>query len=279
MKFIITSKVMKFLSLISALFLSAASLVSGQQVIMNGVSTDGYIGVYETSDAFYWWLCIEPEGTPGAGPGSSFFADRLDLAAGGWTSQNTERAADFLAISAGIVQKQVGVINYVLDNFLPLATLQSPETLPAGAEIRTNFGNNDAFYNSLYAVQQFIAEVYGKQTHTDFTNLVDFTDRWSGDLSEAGIARSAYFQSILAEVASLDNGNDPTNFFSNYTPENEYFVASTLYPLGNNVDPTDPAFNWQDALIIVAPVPEPSGALLIGCCGLALLMRRWRRAV
>lgn len=277
MKFIITSKVMKFLSLISALFLSAASLASGQQVVINGVSTDGYIGVYETADAFYWWLCIEPEGTPGANSGEAFFADRLDLATGGWTSQNTERAAAFAGIAPDIVAKQVGVINFVLDNFLPLATLQAPETLPVGAELRPNFDNNDSFYNSLYAVQQFISGVYGKPLHTNFADLADFEDRWSGDLSAAGQARSDLFQSILDAVAAAENGDDPDNFYSNYTAQNEYFVASTLYSLANNLDNTAPDFNWQDALIIVAPVPEPSGALLIGCCGLALLVRRWRK--
>jgi hypothetical protein len=265
---------MKFLSLFCAFFLSATSLIFGQQIGMNGVVTDGYIGLYQIDDQQYWWLCIEPEGTPGADAGDAFFADPLDLL-GGWTRQNTERI-DYYGQNQGAqdaLAKQIGVISFVLDSFLPHATLNNPATLPQDFDSRPTFDSNDPFYNSLYAVQHFLAELYGKQAHVDFTNLADFGDRWGSDLTAAGQARSAYFQSILTAVANADVGD----FYLDYLAQNDYLIASSSHPLGNNLDPTDPNFNWQDALVIVAPVPEPSGSLLIGCFGLALLMRRWRK--
>lgn len=258
------------------LFFGLSTLVKGQ-LAFNGVDNDGYIGVYEVTDGAntqkYWWLCVEPEGTPAAGAGNGFLADAVSLL-DGWDQQNTERRDDYIASAAAqaALPKQIAIIEYVLDTYLPIATLTTPGALLEQSENSANYGNNEIFYNSMYAVQQFLTETYGKSTKVDFTDMSGYIDRWSGDLTDAGIARSDLFQSILADVA----GKDGTNFFDTYTAVNTYYLANTLYSLANT-DPLAADFNWQDALIIVAPVPEPSGALLIGCFGLAVMLRRWRK--
>lgn len=264
---------MKCFSLFFVLFIAASTLATGQTVAVNGVDNDGYIGVYEIGGQRYWWLCVEPEGTPAAGAGQGFLADSVSLL-GGWDQQNTERRDDYLASSAAqsALAKQITIMEYVLDTYLPISTLTTPGALLEQSESSGNYGNNEVFYNSLYAVQQFLTETYGKPTKVDFTDLSGYADRWSGDLTDAGIARSDLFQTILADVA----GKDATNFFDTYSVLNGYYIANTLYSL-SNTDPLAPDYNWQDALIIVAPVPEPSGALLIACFGLAVMLRRWRK--
>lgn len=257
---------MKFSSLFFSFFLAATSMVVGQ-IAVNGVDNDGFIGVYEIEGQYYWWLCIEPNGTPAAISGEAFLADEVSLL-GGWDQQNTERQTAYagdLAFQAAL-SKQVSVMQYVLDAYLPISTLTTPGALLLGSENAAHYDNNEAFYNSMNVVQNFLSELYGKPAHTDFTNLGDFADRWSGDLSEAGIARSTLYQSLLNDVAD----KDAANFFDTYVVVNDYYIANTLFPEAD-VD------NWQDALIIAIPVPEPGGALLIGCFGLAIMFRRWRR--
>ena len=258
---------MKFSSLILTCFLATTSLGFAQSVAINGVDNDGYIGVYEINDQHFWWLCIEPSNTPAAGIGESFLADELDLLSG-WDQQNTERQTAYNGdlVAQAALPKQIAVMEYVLDAYLPIAALTTPGAVLEGSENAGHYGNNEAFYNSMYVVQHFLTELYGKTTHTDFTDLGDFADRWSGDLSEAGIARSDLYQSLLSDVA----GKDAASFFDTYVVVNDYYIANTLFPVADGN-------NWQDALIIVAPVPEPSGALLIGCFGLAIMLRRWRK--
>ncbi|MEN3940931.1 hypothetical protein WJU23_06540 [Prosthecobacter sp. SYSU 5D2] len=260
---------MKFGILIFS-FLLAFTAASHSQTAFNGVDNDGFIGVYDINDQHYWWLCVEPNGSPAPIAGDGFLGDALSLT-DAWTRQNTERndyyttSPDALAAQAAL-GKQINIMEYVLDTYLPIATLTTPGALLEGSENAGHYGNNETFYNSMFAVQNFLAEVYGKPTHTDFTDLGDFADRWSGDLSEAGLARSSLFQSILLDVADKDG----LGFFASYDVVNDYYIANTLFPEGD-------AFNYQDALIIVAPVPEPGGALLIGCFGLAVMLRRWRK--
>lgn len=258
---------MKFGVLFFSLFLSSFSLLFSQQPGFNGVDNDGYIGVYEIDGRHYWWLCVEPNGSPAADGGDAFLGDDLSIF-DGWDQQNTDRQDDYtinpLAVAA--LSKQVSVIQYVLDAYLPITALTTPGQVLEGSENSAHYGSNNDFYNSMYAVQNFLAELYGKPTHTDFTDLGDFIDRWSGDLSSAGIARSDLYQSILTDIA----GKDAADFFDTYVVVNDYYIANTLFPVGD-------ANNYQDALIIVAPVPEPGGALLIGCFGLAVMLRRWRR--
>lgn len=258
---------MKFASWFFLLILSfvAVSQLKAQSLAVNGVDHNGYLGVYEIGGQNYWWLCVEPTGTPAADSGQSFLADQLTLL-GGWDQQNLERQALYAGdgIAQAALNRQVNLMSYVLDSYLPLDTLLNPAMLPAGAENASLYGNNETFYNSMHAVQHFMAELYGKPQQSDFSDLSNFTDRWSGDLSEAGQARSALFLSILQDVEGLD-----PSFIDTYIAQNSYYIANTLF---NEADPD----NWQDALVIVAPVPEPGSALLIGCCGVALLLRRRR---
>ncbi|TDU73407.1 putative secreted protein with PEP-CTERM sorting signal [Prosthecobacter fusiformis] len=261
---------MKLASRIFYLLLTTTSLAFGQTVAVNGVDNDGYIGVYEINDQHYWWLCIEPVTTPAAIAGEGFFAEQTSLLSG-WDQQNTERQLEYsnsLQAQAAL-SKQVSVMQYVLDTYLPITALTTPGQVLEGSENADFYESNNDFYNSMYAVQHFLTEMYGKPEHTDFTDLADFGDRWleESDFSASGIARSDLYQEILADVALKDGD---VNFFNNYLVENDYYIANTLF---GEASPD----NWQDALIIVAPVPEPSGALLIACCGLAMMLRRWRK--
>lgn len=266
---------MKFIFSLFIGLLMAVSSASAQSVVVNGVDSDGYIGVYDVNGSKYWWLCIEPNGSQEAGPTDGFIADQLGFS-DGWDQQNVERQTLYSGSPAAqaALAKQISVMSYVLDTYLPISTLSTPGALQDYNEQSGFYGNDEAFYNSLNAVQNFLAEVYGKPAHTDFTNLADFVDRWiaANDTSAAGLARSDLFQDILDDVAA----KDAANFFNTYTAQNSYFTLNTLQPTGNNTDPTDPNFNWQDALVIAIPVPEPGGALLIGCFGFMVMFRRWR---
>ena len=263
--------------LVFILLFSLALICSAgaQSIPVNGVDQNGYGGVYEINGDNFWWMCVEPPGTPAAGPGQSFIADALSFGAG-WSQQNTERYVYYNITNPGalttVVPKQVAIMEYVLDTYLPWNTL-------AGASGRfieqdsnsANYGNDDTFYNSFFAVQNFLSEMYGKEAQSDFNNdlSINFLDYYAGDLSSAGIARSAIFQSILDDVEAKDG----SGYFASYTAQHGYYIANTSYPLS---DPN----NWQDALIIssLAPIPEPSGALLIGAFGVVVLLRRFRRA-
>lgn len=268
---------MKFVFAFLAIFLATSTWVSAQSLAVNGSGNDGYIGSYDVNEVYYWWLCVEPEGTPTASSGG-FLAYDVSLAAG-WTTQNTERTAFYTtgpdaAAAQAALAKQIDIIEYVLDVYLPISTLSTPGALTQDDANPGYYGNNVAFYNAMFAVQQFLSETYGKPTRTDFTDLAaDYTDRWSGDMSAAGIARSQLFQSILDDIEA----KDLANFFAGgYDAINDYFIANTPESL-SNTNPLDPEYNWQDVLLIAIPVPEPSGALMIACCGLAVMMRRWRK--
>lgn len=268
---------MKSVAFILALFLACTTFAGAQTLAVNGLGNDGYIGAYDVNGTHYWWLCVEPEGTPAANPGQSFLASDLSLTAG-WTAQNTERTAYYNSTPAAqaALAKQINIMEYVLDVYLPIAQLSTPGAVTEDTANPGYYNNDDDFYNRLYAVQNFLSETYGKETRTDFTNLTaDYIDRWSGDLTAAGMARSQLFQDILADI----EGKDAANFFdTDYIAVNGYYIINTPYGLDNTgKDPTDSDYNWQDVLLIAIPVPEPSGALMIACCGLAVMMRRWRK--
>lgn len=267
---------MKFGFLFFALFFTTATIAVGQ--FANGFSNDGYIGTYDINGTHYWWLCVEPEGTPAANLGQSLIADAVSIETG-WDNQNTERATLYSNSPAAqaALAKQVNIMEYVLDNFLPISILSTPGALTEDDENSSYYSNDVEFYNAMYAVQHFMSETYGKITRTDFTDLAaDYTDRWAAanDFSASGISRSQLFQSILDAVELADQ-NDM--FDVDYVPTNSYFILNSPYSLANNSDPTAGDFNWQDTLIIAIPVPEPSGALLIACCGLTVMLRRWRK--
>lgn len=255
------------------IFTLSTSLLSAQSsATVTGVDGGGFIGVYDVNGANYWWMCIEPNGSPNPNQGQSFTANWLWFE-DGWDQQNNERFDYFNVQNPGfqttVIPKQVAVMTYVLDTYLPWNTL-------AGASGRfieqssdpSNYNNNTDFYNSMFVVQNFLAEMYGKPNQTNMTDLSNFTNNWDGDLSAAGLSRFALFQSILDDVENKDG----TSFFDTYTAIHGYSTLSV------RLDESDPD-NWQDVLVITsfAPVPEPSGALLIGCFGVAVLLRRFRR--
>jgi hypothetical protein len=261
--------------LIGLLLTAAASLASAQSIAINGVDRDGYGGVYEiqgVGSGFdggnYWWMCIEPNGSTSAGAGGGFIADAISLT-DAWDQQNTERLA-FYDSNPGFrttaLPLQVSIMSYVLDTYLP----STPGRYLEHSSSASLYGNDDTFYNSFFVIQNFLAETYGKPTKIDFTDLSDYAfqegNAAGNPLSIA--ARELLFTSILTDVADKAL-NNPT-FFDTYTAQGTYLVANTLF---SESSPD----NWQDALIIMAPVPEPSGALLIACTGLAVMLRRFRR--
>jgi len=260
---------------------SFALLVSGvsqaDTIAINGIDRDGFGGVYEVAGTgfdggSYWWMCIEPNGSTSAGSGQGFLADAVSFY-DGWDQQNTERL-DFYTNNPGYylsaLPTQVKVMEYVLDTYLPWNTLAGPSGRFAEQDPTSSlYGNDDPFYNAFFAVQNFLSESYGKTTKSDFTDMSDFTF-FAGNATDPGAiaARSALFSSILADVET----KAAASFFDTYTAEHGYMIANTLMPSAD-ID------NWQDALLIYsfAPVPEPSGALLIACTGLAIMLRRFRR--
>lgn len=256
----------KLFPLIAALTVTA----SADPTSITGGDNNGSGGVYTIGGQTYWWICVEPS-VPGAvDEGQTISADLLSTL-DGWDQQNTERLGIYtgdpgLYITA--IPKQVAVMEYVLDTYLPWNTLAGLSGRFAEQDSTSaNFANDDAFYNPYFAVQNFVAENYGKAVKEDFTDMSDFMDYYAGDSSAAGIARSGIFQSILSDVEL----KDAASFFDTYTAQHGYLIANTLFP---EADPN----NYQDALIIFsfAPVPEPGSALLIACCGIAVMLRRRR---
>jgi hypothetical protein len=263
---------------ILTLLLGFTSLTASAQILaINGVDRDGYGGVYEINGpgfdgGNYWWMCIEPNGSSSAGGGQGFLADSVNFLEG-WDKMNTERL-DFFTSNPSYystsIPTQVKVMQYVLDTYLPWNTL-------AGASGRfteqptssASYGNDDSFYNAFFVVQNFLAETYGKPTKTDFSNLSDYVfaeGNATGNPTSIA-ARLALFQAIKADVQS-----QTSTFFDTYSVQHGYMIANTLFS-ESDLD------NWQDALIIydLAPVPEPSGALMIVCAGLVVMLRRFRK--
>lgn len=260
---------MMFRRLLTLIFAACTVTAGAATISVTGLNNNGdSIGQYDIGGQLYWWLCIEP-GTP-ALSNQTITAETYSLH-DGWTVQNTERNSIYQSdpfFYAPIVTKQVAVMEYVLDTFLPWDTL-------AGASGRfleqsgdyNNFGNNDTFYNAMYAVLDFLGQTEGKPTKYDFTSMADYLDYYAGLGTPVGDARSSIFQSILSDVSSKDS----LGFFDTYTAQHYYFTVNTLYPEAD-------VNNWQDGLVIggFTPVPEPGGALLIASCGIAWTLRRRR---
>jgi hypothetical protein len=269
--------------LISCVTVSA----SAQIAAVNGIDRDGYGGVYEISGAAfdggnYWWMCIEPtSGTSGAGNGQGLIADALSLT-DAWDRQNTERLTDYQNNGSfyTALPNQVRIMEYVLDTYLPWSEVGASGRFTEQNSSAANYGTNTTFYNAFFTVQNFLAGVYGTPGKTDFTDigttgLNPFTfepGNAIGDLA-ALAARQALFETITNDVAAKAG----TTFFDTYAVQGSYLVASSSFSLANNTDPNAADYNWQDALIVLAPVPEPSGALLIACTGLVVMLRRFRK--
>jgi len=261
---------------------SVSAALQGQVVAVNGVdldpdpvntivARDGYGGLYDVNGELYWWMCVEPNGSAAAGPGDAFIADALSVM-DGWTAQNTERS-DFYSANPGyyssVITPQTRIIEYVLDSYLPWSLAGASGRFLEQDGTAANFGSDNQFYNSFFAVQNFISEMYGKPVKTlaEFTDMSDF-NFFAGNSSDptAIFNRQTIFDTIVADVESKAGGS----FFDNYVAEGGYQILATTYSVN---DPN----NWQDALVILSPVPEPSGALLIACTGLAVMLRRFRR--
>jgi hypothetical protein len=265
---------MRSLRLFTLLFATLATPAWADPISITGVDDNGSGGVYQISGQNYWWMCIEPSTPNNVAPAQTITADALSFF-DGWDQQNTERLGIYqgdLSLYTTAIPKQIAVMEYVLDTYLPWNTLAGVSGRFAEQDSNAaNYANDDSFYNPYFAVQNFLAETYGKAVKSDFTFFTapdEYMDYYALDFSPAGIARSSIFQSILSDVA----GKDAANFFDTYTATHGYMIANTLF---NEADPN----NYQDALIITsfAPVPEPGSALLIACCGMSWMVRRRRR--
>jgi len=275
---------LRLLLLFSCLFAVSAR---SQTITMDGIGHDGYGGVSAISGSgldggAYWWMCIEPTGgSTSLGEAHGVTVDALSLAAG-WDRQNTERLTAFQGnpAFAAALPTQVRVMEYVLDTYLPWDLMGVSGRFAEQSGDSGLFGNDDAFYNSFFTIQNFIADMYGSPGKTDFTDITSGgLDPFVFELGNAEgnaaslAARQALFDLILDDVAAKSG----TSFFDTYTVQGTYLVASSSFPIANNTDPLAPDFNWEDALIIVSPVPEPGGVLLIGCAGIFVLLRRGRK--
>lgn len=263
---------MTFLRIFFLLFVTWSVTATAATVSVTGLDNNGNaIGEYVIGGQTYWWFCIEP-GAP-ALSNQTITADTLSLQ-DGWTVQNIERNNIYQSdplFYAGIVPKQVAVMEYVLDKYLPWDTL-------AGASGRFieqsgdyhDFGNNDPFFNAMFAIQDFLSQTEGKPPKSDFTDMTDYQDYFALLGTPTGDARSALFQTILNDVDFVDT-NMP-GFFDSYVAQHSYFTVNTYY---NAAAPQ----NWQDGLVIggFSPVPEPGGAVLLASCGIAWTLRRRRR--
>ncbi len=246
-------------------------------IVINDVDNDGYGGVYEIlgssfGDGNYWWMCIEPNGSSSG----SFIADAVSFL-DGWDQQNTERQFFFVNDPNANPALQVSVMGYVLDTYLPWHLAGPSDRFLEQSANSSNYGSDDEFYNAFFTIQHFLAEAYGKGNMVDFTDLSEFRHDvfpeipWDGG-SAAGdpnalAARLALFDLILDDV---ENKAGIAGFFENYNALGTYLIANTRFA---ELDGS----NYQDALLIVAPVPEPSGALLIACAGVLIMFRRFRR--
>lgn len=291
---------MNFKSALIALLLGlAASAASAQLVAINGIdldpgpgtipARDGYGGIYEINGTgfdggTYWWMCAEPvPGTTGAGPGEGLIAQALSLT-DAWDQQNQERLNDYTAnpgFYTTALPRQVQIMEYVLDKYLPWHLMGTSERFAEQSGVAANFGTNDAFYNAFFTIQNIITNLYGAPAKTDFSDILAgdaspfqfYAGNATGNLA-AIAARQALFDTIVADIDGLSNA-----FIDSYQVQGTYLIANSNYSTANNgLAPDDATRNWQDALIIVAPVPEPSGALLIACTGLVVMLRRFRRS-
>ncbi|OYW70674.1 MAG: hypothetical protein B7Z37_29995 [Verrucomicrobia bacterium 12-59-8] len=263
---------MTFQKFISLMLAASAITASADTVTVTGLENDGnVIGQYVIGGETYWWLCIEPG--PAALSNATISAQTYSFS-DGWDKQNLERyntyQDDLINFSGDLyniaLPKQISVMSYVLDTYLPWSMAGASGRFLEQDGSYTAFNDNDTFHNSLFAVQNFLSETYGKMAKDDFTDMSDYVDYYVLLGTPVGDARSTLFQNILSDVQA--KANDPGSFFENYVAEHDYTAINTMFA------EHDLANNWQDGIIIV---PEPGSALLIGCCGLAWMIRRRRR--
>jgi hypothetical protein len=267
---------MSFQKIFSLMLVASAFTASADTVTVTGLENDGNpVGQFVINGETYWWLCIEPG--PAALSNATISAQTYSFSQG-WDKQNTERfnnyQDDLTNFNGDLyniaLPKQIAVMDYVLDTYLPWSMAGASGRFTEQDGSYTNFNNNDTFHNSLFAVQNFLSETYGKVAKDNFTDMSDYEDYYTLLGTPTGDGRSTIFQNILDDVEA--KANDPSSFFDNYTAQHDYATLNTLYA------EHDLANNWQDGLIIgFAAVPEPDSALLIACCGIAWTIRRRRR--
>lgn len=228
----------------------------------------------------YWWFCVQPDGSRGplpAGP-TGYTADIVSLDYG-WTRQTTDRFAFAGATNEEAfddLARQVNVIEYILDTYLPWAdTTNNFLNNVADPASSTDQAANNDFFNRYYAAQQYIKKLYNKlyDDNTSFTDLSLYSPTSDiPNVTPADIARNAFFVAIRDDIKIKALDDD----FLSYTPQHDYsmvntFAAQFVAP-GQTPNPND----WQDAIIIgYVPVPEPSISLLsLGALGLLSRRRR-----
>ncbi len=259
----------KLLALITAALAFTASTATAAIVV--GLENGGAsIGQYDFRGRVFWWVGVDP----GAAPldNSTLITAQVHTVADGWLLQDDQRTSEFNASSPGgaaVLAKQVAIVEYVLDTFLPWDTLAgaSGRFLEQSGDYH-NYSTDDPFLNAMFAAQAFIAQTVPRYTQLDFTNLSDYTDTFAGLGDATDDARSALFQSILTDVAA----RDASGTFASYSALHNFSIVNV---------PGDPVGGYMDGLIIgpaFAPVPEPRSALLIATCGLGWVLRRRRVA-
>jgi len=227
----------------------------------------------------YWWFCVQPDGSRGplSAPRGGYEADIVTLDYG-WTRQTTDRFA-FAGQAPVSAQedlgRQVNVIEYVLDTWLPWnETTNNFLNKVADPASSTDQAADINFFNRYYAAQQFIKKLYNKlyDDNNGFQDLSLFSPANPfGTATAADQARHDFFNNMVADVRSqaLDD------LFLFYAAKHDYALVNTFADQyladGSTPNPDD----WQDAIIIGYPIPEPSTGLA-GLVGIFLLIRRRR---
>ena len=246
---------------LSAMAIPTAASAFGFQIqgLPNGGNS---LGQYVIQGQTYWWLGIEPGAVPL--DNSTTGAGQFNQVKDGWIEQVFNRHIGSLEI----LDKQVAIVQYVLDANLPWDTLAgaSGRFLEQNGDFH-NYTTNDPFLNAMFAAEAFIGQVEQHPDQLDFTNFSDYTDPFTGLGDATDDTRSALFQSILTDVAA----KDAAGYYANYSPQHGYATVSI---------PANPGSGFMDGLILASftPVPEPGSALLIATCGLFCILRRRRVA-
>lgn len=253
-----------------------ASTLLADNISYGGAQGDdgGLLHVNQTDQ--YWWFCVQPDGSRGplaAGP-AGYTANLVSLDYG-WTHQTTERFA--LSIDPLTPQQnrddlaaQVNVIEYVLDSYLPWS-----DTADRFLELNSlvDQSANVPFLNNFYAAQQYFKKLYDRLAAPAFTDLSVFNPPNPFALdSPANIARNGIFNQIIGDI----NLKDAANFFAAYDATHSYLVVNTFENQASDPLTWTGKPDFQDAIILGGPVPEPAtGVFALG--SLLVLGGRRRR--
>ena len=244
-----------------ALWCGASALLA-DNISYGGAQGDngGLLKVNQTNQ--YWWMCVQPDGSRGplaAGPGG--YPAALVSLDYGWTHQTTERYA--LSIdpltpqpNRDDITAQVNVIEYVLDAYLPWS-----DTADRFLEFNSIVDQeaNVPFLNSFYAAQQYFKKLYERLAAPVFTDLSVFTPPNPFALdTPSNIARNAIFNQISGDIKA----RDAANFFAAYDATHSYLIVNTFENQAGDPLTWTGKPDYQDAIILGGPVPEPATGLL-----------------